>query len=113
MRIRKFNERYELDSEKSKMKTKSLTDAEFDAFSEDQVKRVLVCYNDGQGDHCAYSFLEIIDMVSLWYEDENAIHELSHTQIMDRFYEETLLTGNNSDCFYFDNEYFVIDWVNK
>jgi hypothetical protein len=116
MKIRKFNERYELDSEASKMKKMSFSTAQFNALSEDELKRFLLCYNDGQGDHGSHTFAEAVDAVSSMFDETEAdkVHEMTPSQILDKLYEAYELTGNNSDCYFFDvktNQFYHLDFT--
>jgi len=102
MKIKKFNEGYYT----NKTPKKEITDKWFDSASDDEIKRFILGFNDGQGDHDFYTYKDILLLLED-SENPNRQQELSdmtRSQILDEFYTELNLGGNNSDMVYFNGE---------
>lgn len=84
------------------MKKIDITDKQFNELSEFELNRFIFSYNDGQGDCYVNTFDEIVEL----FEDVD-ISNLNRTQILDRFYNESCLNGNNSNISYYDGEKYL------
>lgn len=59
--------------------------------------------------NCVYTYNEIFKIVD---GSDTPTDNLSRSEILDIFYEEVLLNGNNSNIVYFDdNKYKRVLWV--
>ena len=81
-------------------------------FGEEDLNRIVICSNDGQGDHISYTYKEIVDLMfnSEYPKGNGPTEDSSTSDIIDLFYEEFDLNGNNTDALYFDGEYKIISW---
>jgi len=81
----------------------------FDVASEKDLNRIIVCFDDGQGDHCVYTYKDIFNLL-LDMKNGEDINNMTPLEIIDSFYTELNLNGNNTHALYFDNEYKIIRW---
>ena len=93
------------------MKTVTLNEKDFNNFddSDERLNRWVVCFNDGQNDHCVYTYKKILELAGPFGMQ---IYGKSRTEIIDIFYDDNDLTGNISDELYFDTdgEYKNVEW---
>ena len=75
-----------------------ITEQDFNQLSEVELNKVLISFNDGQGDNCVYNWTDIIDISG------DDIEGKTNIEILDMFYDSNDLTGNSSNMVYFDGE---------
>ena len=93
--------------------TIEITTEWFNNASESEINRFIIGFNDGQGDHGFYTYNGIIKLLS--NSDRNPelkeLKGMTRTEIVNEFYQELDLNGNNSDMTYFDgNKYLKVHW---
>lgn len=71
-----------------------------DTATDDQLKRIIIAYNDGQGD----THIDTLGDISELFEDN-----ISNWEMLRIIYGE--FGGNMTDAAYFDGEYKKIYWV--
>lgn len=90
-----------------------ITDEAFNQLSEADLNKVLISFNDGQGDNCVYDWKGIIQLLEddfnigkrLEIDDsENDLAGKTNIEILDMFYDGNELNGNNSNLIYFDGQ---------
>jgi hypothetical protein len=87
-----------------------ITEEDFNQLSEADLNKVLISFNDGQGDNCVYDWKGIIQLLEdigqrldiTGTEDDLAYK--TNIEILDMFYDGNELGGNNSNLIYFDGE---------
>ena len=119
--IKKFNEMAVTEKSWEVIKHKKISEKDFNNFSEKELNRFVLCFNDGQGDHSVYNWKSILSLLcesdlkdpktGEYEKGELIIKEMNNMQILDLFYNDLDLNGNNSDALYFDEEYYYISWV--
>ena len=88
------------------MVTKIIDKNWFNSLHVTDLKKYLICANDGQGDTSVYTFDDVLS----FFEGDD-ISELSRTDILDSFFNESELNGNNSVQVYFgDNGFVELNW---
>lgn len=94
------------------MKTLRLTEDKFNNFTEDQLKRVLFVWYDGQGDTYFTEWKEISNNSILIEKERNKYYKTNiifdtNCKKLDTMYIDNPINGNNSGLLYFDydNEY--------
>lgn len=75
-----------------------ITEQDFNQLSEAELNKVLISFNDGQGDNCVYNWKDIVDI------GEDDVEGKTNIEILDMFYDGNELNGNNSNLIYFDGE---------
>ena len=77
------------------MKEIYISNQQLNNFSKEELNKVLVCFNDGQGDHSVYDFekmkklfSESVDSNGKKYNTEN----MTNSEILDEFYKSLDLT---------------------
>jgi hypothetical protein len=99
------------------MEYKSISDNWLNSATEDDLNKIVICYNDGQGDHSVYT----IERVKDWYKEINEYQEDERfndvnaklSYIIDLFYNVgyPTINGNSCDALIFDNgKYYMIHW---
>lgn len=93
-------------------KYKNISNADLDGYSQEELNKILVCNNDGQGDTHAYTY---IDMFNILSESDlpNGLNvdNMKPSQIFDEFCKE--FNGNMTEYVYFDTSegcYKQIKW---
>jgi len=90
-----------------------ITDEAFNQLSEADLNKVLISFNDGQGDNCVYDWKGIIQLLEddfnigkrLEIDDsENDLAGKTNIEIIDMFYDGNDLGENNSNLIYFDGQ---------
>lgn len=83
---------------------KTITNEELNNMPEDQLKRIILGCNDGQGDHATYT----IEQIMTTFATEGS----SISDTINSLYDKNngFLTGNNCDWRYFDDQYYEIEW---
>ena len=84
-----------------------ISDIWLDTASKEDLDRILICFNDGQGDHCVYDYDRVRELLCMDYD----LGDMLPSVIIDTFYNDLDLGGNGSDAIYFDNGYKIIDWI--
>lgn len=93
-------------------KKKSISGDWFNNASDDEINRFIIGYNDGQGDHGFYTYSKIVDLLNNSDRPNKELENMTRVEIIDEFYNELQLNGNNSDMTYFDGkEYLMVEWV--
>lgn len=92
---------------------KQISEEWFNTASDNEIKRFIIGFNDGQGDHSFYTFEGILALLSESDLSSNkSIDEMTNIEILDEFYNGCQLTGNNSDMVYFNGEeYQEVEWI--
>ena len=92
--------------------TIQIKESDFNTFSDEDLNRYVLCFNDGQGDHSVYTFKKIVGLLeNSDRPDKKKVSEMTRIEILDTFYDELDITGNSSDELYFDGEYKNIMWM--
>lgn len=86
-----------------------ISDNWLDSASKEDLDKIIICFNDGQGDHCVYNYDKIVELLSDYYDQED-LENMTPSQYMKNFYTDCELSGNNTDALYFDKKYFLINW---
>lgn len=114
MKIYRFDAFEKLQTNSDKL---SIDNNWFDKATKEELDRILIAYNDGQGDTNCYTYDDIVDIISGSEEEENGkivpfnISKLTPVQIIQKFYDEVVLDGNMVDAVYFDGKkYLKIQW---
>lgn len=100
-------------------KYKEISNKELDTLTDEEVKRILVCSNDGQGDTYCYTFADIFNLISesdIKYNNQmvrgaDVIQKMSRSEILYEFCKD--MSANMTEYIYFDiddNEYKIIKW---
>ena len=76
-----------------------ISDIDFNLFPKEKLNNILISFNDGQGDNCVYNWEGIVGIIRNSYDDT---YKLSNAEILDLFYSDLELNGNNSKLIYFD-----------
>lgn len=98
---------------------KDLSNEELDRLSPEELNRILVCNNDGQGDTHCYTFPDMVDAISesdIKIDGEgvkgaDVISSMRPSQIFDEFCKE--FPANPTEYVFFDvqdNKYKQINW---
>ena len=102
------------------MKKFYIDDKKINSFTKKELNKIVVCFNDGQGDHCVYTYNKIVKLLkesdikinNLYVEGIEIVDNMKPSEIMNMFYNELDLDGNNTDALYFDKgKYNIIQWV--
>ena len=98
------------------MKRFEVNDAWLDNAPKKELDKFLIAFNDGQGDHSAYTYDEALDLLTLsgGRGQERDVKDFTPSQVFEKFFEELNLSGNNSDTYYFNTasgKYVVVDWA--
>jgi hypothetical protein len=89
------------------METKRVDQNWFNSLHVTDLKKYLICSNDGQGDTSVYTF----DDVLTFFEDDD-ISTWSKIEILNTFFNQTELNGNNTKQVYFDDRGYVeLEWI--
>lgn len=94
----------------------NIIDEELNIFKESKLNRIIICFNNGQGDHCVYNYKEVVNLLKESTQSDCSsynVDNLKPSQILDFFYKSLDLNGNNTDAIYFDDEYKIIHWIKK
>lgn len=110
--MKKFTDKINESSNWWEWKTKDITEDWFNNASEDEINRFIIGYNDGQGDHGFDTYSKIVDLLkNSDRPNSKELESMTRVEIIDEFYKELHLNGNNSDMVYFDGkEYLKINW---
>lgn len=110
--MKKFTDKINESSNWWEWETKDITEDWFNNASEDEINRFIIGYNDGQGDHGFYTYSKIVGLLkNSDRPNSKELESMTRVEIIDEFYKELLLNGNNSDMVYFDGkEYLKINW---
>lgn len=98
---------------------KEISNEQLNSMSEEELNRILVCNNDGQGDTHCYTFNDIVNIISdsdikynnQWVKGKDVIQKMKRSEIMDEFCMD--MSGNMTEYIYFDvneNKYKKIEW---
>lgn len=113
MAIKNFSEFINEEENWWGMPQKEVSSEWFNQAPDEEIKRFLVGFNDGQGDHSVYTYEMIVKL--LQNSDRPGkidLQELTRSQIMDEFFEDLYLNANNSDTVYFDgSKYLKVNWI--
>jgi len=101
------------------VKYKEISNEDLDTLPDEEINRILVCSNDGQGDTNCYTFDDIKNILSesdikynnVWVKGEEIVPKMKKSEIMDEFCKD--LSGNMTEYIYFDvneNKYKKIKW---
>lgn len=79
-----------------------------------KINRIIIGYNDGQGDHGFYTYSKVVDLLNDSDRPNlKKLEDMTRVEIIDEFYKGLDLNGNNSGMVYFDGtEYVEINWTN-
>lgn len=91
-----------------------ITEQDFNKLSKVELDKVLISFNDGQGDNCVYDWKDIVKLleddiligqrVPDLQDDGDDLTGKTNIEILDMFYDGNELNGNNSNLIYFDGE---------
>lgn len=111
--MKKFTDKINESSNWWEWKKKSVTGDWFNSASDDEISRFIIGYNDGQGDHRFYTYSKIVDLLNNSDRpNQKELENMTRVEIIDEFYKELHLNGNNSNTVYFDGkEYLMVDWI--
>ena len=82
--------------------------------TKEELNRIIVCSNDGQGDHSAYTYDGMFELLMDSVGEDGSAYspEMKPSEVVDNFYNGCQLTGNNTDALYFNGKiYSKINWV--
>ncbi len=94
------------------LSTKEVRNEWFDNCSDDELKRFIVGFNDGQGDHAFYTFDGILELLkNSDRPGKKELETMTRTEIVDEFFDDLDLNSNNADTVYFDGkQYLKVSW---
>jgi len=103
-----------------KFQYKDISNNDLDTFKDDELNRILICTNDGQGDTNCYTYKEIYEIISesdirldgTYIKGKDFVKNHKVSEIIDEFCQD--LSGNMTEYIYFDvseNRYKKINWV--
>lgn len=112
--MKKFTDKINESSENWwRWKTKDITEEWFNNASDVEINKFIIGYNDGQGDHGFYTYSKIVGLLNNNDRPNlDKLEDMTRVQIIDEFYKELYLNGNNSGMVYFDGtEYLEVNWT--
>jgi hypothetical protein len=111
--MKKFTDKINESNEWWSWKTKDITNDWFNNALEEEINRFVIGYNDGQGYHGFYTYTKIVGLLkNSDRPNKRPLEDMTRVEILDEFYDELMLNGNNSDVIYFDGkEYLKINWT--
>ena len=82
-----------------------------DTASKEDLNKIIICFNDGQGDHSVYTYDKIVKLLSESHltKTTKTVSEMTVSEIIDIFYLELNLNGDGTDALFFDGEYKIIE----
>ena len=94
------------------MEYKIITNDWLDNATKEELNRIIVCSNDGQGDHSAYTYEGMFELLMDSEREDGTDYspEMKPSEVIDNFYNSCELNGNNTDALYFDKIYYKINW---
>lgn len=97
-------------------KIKVISDEWLNNASEKEISRIIIHFNDGQGDIASYTMIEARKLLSESVDSMGNPYDMnmSNSELIDNFYNDLCLNGNETRAVYFDDVegYLVIDWRN-
>ena len=110
--MKKFTDKINESQNRWEWKTKDITEEFFNDASEEEINKIIIGYNDNQGDHGFYTYSKIVNLLNNSDRPNlKGLENMTRVEIIDEFYKELNLNGNNSDMVYFDGtEYLKINW---
>lgn len=101
-------------------KYKDISNDDINSFSNEELNRILICHNDGQGDTNCYTFADARNTVSVsdvkykgsYVKGSDIVDGLKPSEIIDIFCED--MNANMTSYIYFDveeNQYKYINWT--
>ena len=104
------------------IETKEISEKWFETCSDEDINRLLLGYNDGQGDHGFMTWERMCEMyIEVNVDNGTLPKDLSYEEylklfpsrmtIIDFLYEDGWINGNTSDMLYFDGKYKQVCWV--
>jgi hypothetical protein len=95
------------------MPQKEVSTEWFNQAPDEEIKRFIDGFNDGQGDHSVYTYEMMVKLLqNSDRPGKRDLQEMTRMEILDEFFNDLYLNGNNSDTVYFDGaKYLKVSWI--